>query len=70
MVDGDYFNVISRGIDLAGSIAHYQSGKNLSDINFIAGLNKVDLSTPNAPKKLLLQNKKMKKLIMVLMGNI
>lgn len=37
MVDGDYFNVISRGIDLAGSIAHYQSGKNLSDINFIAG---------------------------------
>lgn len=27
MVDGDYFNVISRGIDLAGSIAHYQSGK-------------------------------------------
>ncbi|EOI6907511.1 hypothetical protein ACMUQ1_001165 [Campylobacter coli] len=50
MVDGDYFNVISRGIDLAGSIAHYQSGKNLSDINFIAGLNKVDLSTPNAPK--------------------
>ncbi|HEF9633264.1 TPA: hypothetical protein SBY48_000781 [Campylobacter coli] len=69
MVDGDYFNVISRGIDLAGSIAHYQSGKNLSDINFIAGLNKVDLVLQML-QKLLLQNKKMKKMIMVLMGNI
>lgn len=50
MVDGDYFNVISRGIDIAGSIAHYQKGKNLSNINFIAGLNKVDLNTANSPK--------------------
>lgn len=69
MVDGDYFNVISRGIDLAGSIAHYQSGKNLSDINFIAGLNKVDLSTPNAPK-IIASKQKDEKMIMVLMGNI
>ncbi|XGQ69680.1 hemagglutinin repeat-containing protein [Campylobacter hepaticus] len=49
-VDGDYFNVISRSIDIAGSIAHYRQGKNLSNINFIAGLNKVDLSNPNLPK--------------------
>lgn len=50
IVDGDYFNVISRGIDIAGSIAHYEKGKNLSNINFIAGLNTVDLNNPNSPK--------------------
>ncbi|HDZ5087025.1 TPA: hypothetical protein RTH13_000744 [Campylobacter jejuni] len=50
MVDGDYFNVISRSIDIAGDIAHYQAGKHLSNINFIAGLNKVDLSNGNIPK--------------------
>ncbi|MBM0637258.1 hemagglutinin repeat-containing protein [Campylobacter bilis] len=50
VVDGDYFNVISRSIDIAGSIAHYQAGKHLSNINFIAGLNKVDLSNGNLPK--------------------
>lgn len=49
-VDGDYFNVISRSIDIAGNIAHYQAGEHLSNINFIAGLNKVDLSNGNIPK--------------------
>ncbi|EOI8864738.1 hemagglutinin repeat-containing protein [Campylobacter jejuni] len=48
-VDGDYFNVISRSIGIAGNIAHYQAGKYLSNINFIAGLNKVDLSNSNIP---------------------
>lgn len=50
IVDGDYFNVISRGIDIAGSIAHYEKGKNLSNINFIAGLNNVNLDNPNSPE--------------------
>ncbi|MBZ7928127.1 hemagglutinin repeat-containing protein [Campylobacter sp. RM10535] len=50
VVDGDYFNVISRSIGIAGNIAHYQSGRYLSNINFIAGLNKIDLSNNNIPK--------------------
>ena len=47
-VDGSYFNVIARKIDLMGNVLS-TTGKPLKAINFIAGKNEVNIQNPENP---------------------
>ena len=49
-IDGNYFNIIARSINLAGNISHSKEGKTLNNINLIAGLNDVNLKDKANPQ--------------------
>lgn len=50
VLDGDYFNIISRSMDIAGAISSSREGVFLEKTNLIAGLNTVDLSDAINPR--------------------
>lgn len=49
-VDGDYFNVIARSMQVSANIKHFDDNKILNNINLIAGNNEVSLSDMANPK--------------------
>lgn len=48
-IDGDYFNVISRSIELSGAITSKSKDKLLDNVNVIAGTNEVSLKDAKNP---------------------
>ena len=48
-VDGDYFNIVSKTMEINGDISHTDKSKRMRSINAVAGENVVDISNPHTP---------------------